>query len=647
MTTVATRTITYVDPELVEDNPFQARQVYHRDHINEIAASIEQHGLRQIPEAREKDGKVQLAYGHVRKRAFIKLKKKDPAMWCIMPLEVKELTDEQMFYFALEENLRRGDLTPMDTARTVDLFLTTFPDKKEQEIADKLQMTKGNVSNMRRVLRLPPEILEKIDAGRINFTMGRELLIFCGGPDAIAVHLMREAIKQLRTEQGTSYSGFPCTVEGIIKSIHDVASRNFRPLEKDTRGYSRYDPLFDTRGAGCLKCFDMITTHYTKSQASHWCTNKECWDGKQQAHKDLQAQEAKRKMTEDVFLKIASVEVARETEEDISQEISDAETSSTGLLTEEEIGAYTEEIEKEEVRRPGHELCQACLNATKCDGTTVHVGEDGSTFVCEKRVTKESFQELRERAVMEIPEAFRPMISETAGTRAEVLDLHELRLGTWGGELKAGYVNLGHELDRMLDPEQCLERCTTGFHYAFDSQKTTGEVSYVCTNPSCVSKKKAALTRQKNAQGQAKKRAEMAAIKTAARDTTTIDKPIMRILILAQLRGDRPGHYFGPAASAPFSPRGFWWNSLIKGEPATMSSDAQVRKIIDQTAKTPSDQLARLLVESTLLSMAYNGDVERYRIETTEPLNWMGIGITVKESGEGKGGSGRETNSSV
>ncbi|GAH79488.1 unnamed protein product, partial [marine sediment metagenome] len=252
------------------------------------------------------------------------------------------------------------------------------------------------------------------------------------------------------------------------------------------------------------------------------------------------------------------------------------------ILTEDEVEAYVEEIKKEEVRRPGHELCQVCLNATKCDGTTVHVGKDGSTLVCEKRVTKETFQELRERAVMEIPEELRPMISEAAGTRAEVLDLHELRIGTWGGALTAGYVNLGHELERMLDSDECLERCTTGFHYAFDSQRTTGEVSYVCTNPRCVSQRKAALTRQKNAQGQAKKRAEMGAIKAAARDTTAIDGPRMRTLILAQLRGDGPGRYYG-AGPAPFSARGFWWNNLVKGEPAKIDSEAQIRKIMDKT----------------------------------------------------------------
>lgn len=647
------RKITYVDPESLEDNPFQPRHYYNSKDIDELAESIKIHDLRQIPEAREKDGKIQVAYGHKRKRAYIKLKKKNPKKWGTMPVEIKEISDEEMFYFAMEENLRRGDITPIDTARGIDRFLTTFPEKREQEVADKLKMTQGNVSNMRRVLRLPKEILDKVDEGKINFTMARELLIFQdienagttqgrysqkeqGCPTIIkdAKFLMLEACRKMSGQWGN-----PSTVDGMKKSIYSTAYDHLKPLEKDGSSYNSYrDPLFDTWSAGCLQCQYMLRVHPTKSQTKHYCFNIECWEKKQQDHKDEAARLAKEKMATDVLSKIGHLEEKRNTGENISQEISvleesiaedvdpEGQTSLEDCYRDRMIKETPEEDEEAEdlpaQRRPGHDLCLGCLNATKCDGSGVYTDIEDGHEICDTRVTKENFQEVTRQATIEIPEHLKEKVSAAAGTRAEILDLDQLRLGLYNCDLKAGHINLSTWLERMEDPEECTERCTTGFHYAYDSRKPTGEVGYVCTTPKCCSKKKAAFTRAKNARGQAKKKAELKAIEEAREQTTSIDRARLKLILLVQIK------QIANRSSKPFDPV-TWWSEKLGVEVNDINrydgGDKAANRIIAASVKLSDEELAKAIVESMLLCLTYNGNVEDYKIKTTDPLNWMGV----------------------
>ena len=233
------REIVYETPDNIIDNPYQPRRGYSLSKVDEIASSIEANGLLEVPMGRRKGDKIELAFGHVRKRAYAKLHKKNAKQWPAMPVEIRDLTDEQMAIYALEENLKRSDITPVNVARSVTKYMELFPETKEIDIAGKLSMTQGNISNMRRVMRLPEKILEKIDAGRISFTMARELCIFEGltaaGEDS---HFDRKEGKQVNTPKDSEwlmlntvkdietpgtigrYGMCSPTVEGMQKAIH-------------------------------------------------------------------------------------------------------------------------------------------------------------------------------------------------------------------------------------------------------------------------------------------------------------------------------------------------------------------------------------------------------------------------------------------
>ncbi|MDD5060751.1 MAG: ParB/RepB/Spo0J family partition protein [Candidatus Marinimicrobia bacterium] len=307
-------TIQEIPVEFIFDNPYNPRTKYEPDKINEMVVSIEENGLLNPPMARKLTPEsYEIAQGGYRLRAFKKLAKKDKGKWGSMPLNVQEVTDFQMAVYGLEENLRRRNLTPMETAFAVDKYLTAFPETREEDMAKKLSMTQGTISNMRRVTKLPAKVLKYVDDGTILFTSARELCsisditgVTKGAVDAELV--MVDAISQINTE------GIPNTVAGMKKAIHRavkgmVSNGFFRELVKGMPVAN--PPVFDTDALACFKCPKSLKTIGEDGKAAYTCMDVVCWD--------LAQTTAKRKIEEEAEVKraaaIEEVRAAREARE--------------------------------------------------------------------------------------------------------------------------------------------------------------------------------------------------------------------------------------------------------------------------------------------------------------------------------------------
>jgi hypothetical protein len=185
------------------------------------------------------------------------------------------------------------------------------------------------------------------------------------------------------------------------------------------------------------------------------------------------------------------------------------------------------------------------------------------------------------------------------------------------------------------DPQECLERCTTGFHYAFDSRSRNryGDslspegICYVCSNPKCLGRKKGALTREKNAEGLAKKKAERKAIKQVVEETIIIDRPRMRVILLAICRSGRP--YYGDKTKET---KVWLWDKLSPGTQQSERTEEKLNQLID---KANEEEMAKLLMELCFYHLACSTeDLASYRIETEDPLGWLGIKIEIDEKKE-------------
>ncbi len=167
---------------LIDDNPYQERQDY--GDLTDLANDIREHGILQPPLARLVDGRYQLALGHRRKRAC------ELANLHTMPLIVRALTDEAMATVAFSENEHRQDVSILDKARAIHVMQTTFG-WTQQQIADKLSISRPAVANMLRLLRLPENLQARLASGEISARQAEALL---------AVHELPQEVKA-RAEQ--------------------------------------------------------------------------------------------------------------------------------------------------------------------------------------------------------------------------------------------------------------------------------------------------------------------------------------------------------------------------------------------------------------------------------------------------------------
>ncbi len=170
-----------IEVKNVRPNPYQPRVEYDPESLQELKNSISEKGVIQPVTVREKDTYYELIAGERRLRAVKELGyEKIPAF--IMDVE----SDNEMLELALIENIQREDLNPVDVARayqrlTEELHLT------QEEVAKKVGKNRTTVTNFLRLLKLPEEILESLQAGIISMGHARALLGLEDAADQLAL----------------------------------------------------------------------------------------------------------------------------------------------------------------------------------------------------------------------------------------------------------------------------------------------------------------------------------------------------------------------------------------------------------------------------------------------------------------------------
>jgi ParB family chromosome partitioning protein len=114
-----------VPDELIEDSPYQARQSLDETSLEELTQGMREVGFQGVliirPHgdlAQRQHGYFQLVYGHRRHAAWRRVctERGEP---CVVPVVLREVTDERMLTIGAQENLQRADLTPLEEAQIV------------------------------------------------------------------------------------------------------------------------------------------------------------------------------------------------------------------------------------------------------------------------------------------------------------------------------------------------------------------------------------------------------------------------------------------------------------------------------------------------------------------------------------------------
>jgi ParB family transcriptional regulator, chromosome partitioning protein len=153
----------------IRPNPYQPRKVFDPGAIEELKESILEHGILQPIIVRKSIKGYEIVVGERRYRAASAAKLE------VVPVVVRELSDQQMMELAVLENLQREDLTPIEEGAAYQMLMDKLKITQE-EVAKRLGKSRPHIANHIRLLALPSPIQELISEGKLTMGHGRALL---------------------------------------------------------------------------------------------------------------------------------------------------------------------------------------------------------------------------------------------------------------------------------------------------------------------------------------------------------------------------------------------------------------------------------------------------------------------------------------
>ncbi len=154
----------------IEPNPEQPRLAFDEATLEELAASIREHGVLQPILLRPIDnGRFQLIAGERRWRAS------KIAGHPTIPALVEDIDDDTALEISIIENLQREDISPLDEAAMYDRMIRDHG-YSIRRLADKLGKDKGYLENRLRLADAPPEVRQLVSLRKDTLSHAYELM---------------------------------------------------------------------------------------------------------------------------------------------------------------------------------------------------------------------------------------------------------------------------------------------------------------------------------------------------------------------------------------------------------------------------------------------------------------------------------------
>ena len=210
----------------ISPNPRQPRTVFDEDALNELIASIKEIGILQPPVVRRvSEGRYELIMGERRLRAA------KAAGLTTIPVIIRQTPDNELLREALIENIHRSQLNPLEEAAAYAGLLTDFGCTHD-ELATKLGRSRPLISNMLRLLNLPPTVQRKVAAGVISAGHARALLGLSDEKEIekLANRIVAEGLSVRATEEIVAIAG-PAKKSGKKKAKVGISGATLASAE--------------------------------------------------------------------------------------------------------------------------------------------------------------------------------------------------------------------------------------------------------------------------------------------------------------------------------------------------------------------------------------------------------------------------------
>jgi ParB family transcriptional regulator, chromosome partitioning protein len=150
-------------------NPHQPRKTRISGNMEELTASIKEHGIIQPIIVRMKDGYYEIVAGERRWRAAHK------ANLTEVPVVVQDVSDERLLEIALVENIQREDLNAIELAMAYKTLADTL-NINHDEVARRTGKDRSSITNSMRLLQLSANVVGMVASGVLSPGHGRVLL---------------------------------------------------------------------------------------------------------------------------------------------------------------------------------------------------------------------------------------------------------------------------------------------------------------------------------------------------------------------------------------------------------------------------------------------------------------------------------------
>lgn len=181
----------------IKPNPYQPREKFDKDKMEELTLSIKEKGIIQPVVVRPVGDEFELVVGERRFLAAQKL-----GMENLPALVMEKLSKEGMLELSLIENLQREDLNPIDEAKGYKRLLEECG-LSQKKLSERIGKDRSSIANTLRLLNLPKLVRGFIANGQLSEGHARAILSLSDekGQITLSRHVIKDGLSVRKTEE--------------------------------------------------------------------------------------------------------------------------------------------------------------------------------------------------------------------------------------------------------------------------------------------------------------------------------------------------------------------------------------------------------------------------------------------------------------
>ena len=222
---------TLVKITMVEPNRDQPRKNFDKEALEELAASIKEHGLIQPILVQDRKSYYEIIAGERRWRAA------RMAGLTEVPVIIRNYSEQEIVEISLIENIQRKDLNPIEEALAYKKLMTSF-NLKQDEVAERVSKSRSSITNSMRLLKLSEAVQKMLVNGSISEGHARALLSIedTKAQDEIAKRIVNDKLSVRDVEKLVKSYGKPVKKKPESSSEYEVFYKDIAENLKNVIG---------------------------------------------------------------------------------------------------------------------------------------------------------------------------------------------------------------------------------------------------------------------------------------------------------------------------------------------------------------------------------------------------------------------------